>query len=147
MTTITASRHLKAPARRVYDLLADYNVGHPSILPPQYFTRLDVEKGGVGEGTVFRATMRLIGSEHTFRATVTEPEPGRVLVETDLATGLVTTFTVESIGPAESHLTFATKLPRRPGLQGVVERWVSRMLLPRVYREEQRLIANAVEKA
>lgn len=146
MVTITASRHIRAPARRVYDLLADYNVGHPSILPPKYFTRLDVEKGGLGAGTVFRATMRVLGSEHTFRAAVTEPEPGRVLVETDLATGLVTTFTVDPRGSDESHLTFETKLPQRRGVQGFVERLVSRALLPRVYRDEQQLIAEAVEK-
>ena len=146
MTTIIASRHIKAPARRVYDLLADYNVGHPSILPKPYFTKLEVEKGGVGAGTVFRATMRVLGSEHTFRAAVTEPEPGRVLVETDLATGLVTTFTVDPRGPGESYLTFETKLPNRPGIQGFLERIVSRALLPRVYREEQQLIAEAVEK-
>ena len=146
MTTIIASRHIKAPARRVYDLLADYNVGHPSILPKPFFTKLQVEKGGVGEGTVFRATMRVLGSEQTFRAAVTEPEPGRVLVETDLATGLVTTFTVDSRGTDESYLTFETRLPQRPGIQGFVERLVSRVLLPRVYRDEQQLIAEAVEK-
>jgi hypothetical protein len=129
----------------VYDLLADYRVGHPSILPRKYFTRLEVEQGGAGAGTVIRVTMRVLGSSHTFRAAVTEPEPGRVLVETDLATGLVTTFTVEPKGPAECELTFTTTLPQRPGVQGVVERFVSRRLLPKVYREELALVAKAVE--
>ena len=30
---ITASRRVAAPASRVYDIIADYRDGHPSILP------------------------------------------------------------------------------------------------------------------
>ena len=87
MPTITAQHEerIDAPAAKVYGILADYRVGHPSILPEQYFGPLVVEAGGEGEGTVIRFTMKAMGKEHTVRARITEPEPGRVLHETAIA--------------------------------------------------------------
>ena len=90
--------------------------------------------------------MRVLGSEQTFRAKVTEPEPGRVIAETDLATGLVTTFTVVPEGDRASHVTITTRVPDRPGLRGVVERWLSKSLLPRIYRDELQLLAQHAER-
>ena len=84
------------PARRerVYSLIANYNDGHPRILPKQ-FSDLVVEQGGIGAGTVIRFQMSILGKKQHFRAAITEPEPGHVLVETDLEpNGAVTTFTV-----------------------------------------------------
>jgi len=52
--TIGAAARVNAPAQRVYDMIADYRNGHPRIIPPKYFTSLDVEEGGVGDGTVIR---------------------------------------------------------------------------------------------
>src|SRR5215204_3004132 len=60
--TVGAAARVNAPARRVYDMIADYRNGHPRIVPPKYFTSLDVEEGGVGDGTVIRFTMRVLGS-------------------------------------------------------------------------------------
>lgn len=37
---IQVSQVIAAPPAAVYGLLADYTVGHPSILPKPYFTRL-----------------------------------------------------------------------------------------------------------
>jgi len=45
-----------------------------------------VEEGGIGAGTVIRFQMRILGRLRTFHAAITEPEPGGVLVETDLDT-------------------------------------------------------------
>jgi hypothetical protein len=144
--TLSQSARINAGARRVYDIIADYRDGHQHIVPPKYFTKLDVEMGGTGEGTVIRVTMRVLGSEQTFRAKVTEPEPGRVIAETDLATGLVTTFTVVPEGDRASHVTITTRVPDRPGFRGVVERWLSKSLLPRIYRDELQLLARHAEK-
>ena len=144
--TLSQSARINADAQHVYDIIADYRDGHQHIVPPKYFTKLDVEAGGTGEGTVIRVTMRVLGSEQTFRAKVTEPEPGRVIAETDLVTGLVTTFTVVPGGTGASHVTITTRVPDRPGVRGVVERWLSKSLLPRIYRDELALLARYAEQ-
>ena len=143
--TIGAAARVNAPARRVYDMIADYRNGHPRIIPPKYFTSLDVEEGGVGDGTVIRFTMRVLGSERTARARVTEPQPGRVLVETELTTGYVTTFTVAPVGAGAADVKIETKVPQGPGIRGTVERWVAKAMLPRIYRDELALLASQVE--
>jgi len=133
------------PARRecVYSLIANYNDGHPRILPKQ-FTSLVVEQGGVGAGTVIRFQMSLLGRKQTFRAAITEPEPGRVLVETDLdANGAVTTFTVNPGGaPADSHVTISTELPVRGGFLGKFERTAATFLLRPIYVRELENLAR-----
>src|SRR5829696_1731528 len=143
--TIGVAARVNAPARRVYDMIADYRNGHPRIIPPKYFKSLDVEEGGFGAGTVIRFTMRVLGSERTARARITEPDPGRVLVETELSTGLVTTFTVAPAGDSASDVTIETRDPAVPGVRGAVERWVAKAMLPRIYRDELALLASQVE--
>src|SRR5262249_14871310 len=91
---VSAEAVVDAPAGRAYAVIADYRDGHPHILPRPPFVSLDVEQGGTGAGTVIRFQMRVFGRVRTFRAAITEPEPGRVLAETDLDTGTLTTFTV-----------------------------------------------------
>src|ERR1051325_550535 len=78
--TVSASMRIAAPPARLYGLLADYHTGHPSILPKQ-FSNLRVEVGGVGAGTVIRFDMTVFGRKQVFRGMVSEPEPGRILVE------------------------------------------------------------------
>ena len=145
--TVKASARVGAPADVVYGIIADYRNGHPHILPKQYFEWLEVERGGRGEGTVIRFQMRVLGQTRVLRAVVTEPEPGRVLVETDTGGGgPVTTFTVE---PEESgsHVTFSTELTSAGGPLGVLERFVLRRILRRVYaRELEQLGRVAVER-
>src|ERR1700728_1331783 len=80
---VSASAVVPARRERVYSLIANYNDGHPRILPKQ-FSNLTVEQGGVGAGTVIRFQMSVLGKKETLRAAITEPEPGRVLVETYL---------------------------------------------------------------
>lgn len=134
--TVTASALAEAPAETVYAILADYRDGHPHILPRKYFTSLKVERGGFGEGTVIRFGMRAFGKTREARAAVTEPEPGRVLVETALdADGPVTTFVVEPEG-RRSRVTFKTELTSRAGLLGAVERFAAKRFLKRVYALE-----------
>jgi hypothetical protein len=140
---ISASAIIPARRERVYSLLADYNDGHPRILPKQ-FTSLVVEEGGVGAGTVIRVQMSLLGRTQTYHAAITEPEPGRVLVETNLeANSWVTTFTVDSgSAPADSNVTISTELPVRPGIAGKVERWLSNLLLRPIYVKELENLAR-----
>ena len=127
---ITASAIIPARRERVYSILANYKEGHPRILPRQ-FRELIVEQGGTGAGTVIRFQMSVFGKKQTFRAAITEPEPGRVLVETDLdANGAVTTFIVDpGTAPADSRVTISTEVAVRSGVAGFLEKRLSTLLL------------------
>jgi len=70
------------------------------------------------------------------RMLVSEPEPGRVLVETNLDSGLVTKFIVESRGENQSEVTFDTTMRRSRGIQGWIEWLIVPGYLRRVYRVE-----------
>jgi hypothetical protein len=124
-------------------LLANYRDGHPRILPRQ-FSDLVVEQGGIGAGTVIRFQMRVFGKKQTFRASVTEPEAGRVLVESYLdSNGAVTTFTVDpGTAPADSRVTISTELPVRSGFPGWIERKFSTLLLRQIYFKELENLAR-----
>lgn len=139
---IEASAIIPASPKRVYDLLADYKNEHPAILPQPYFTGLDVIQGGRGAGTVFDAYMNIMGAKSTLHMAVTEPEPGRVLMETDTERGTITTFTVDPAGDSSAaKLTIATEyFPA-----GIMERIIIRPLLNRVYKAELEKIANYVK--
>jgi hypothetical protein len=115
-----ASATINAPAALVYSIIADYRDGHPHILPKPYFLGLEVERGGFGAGTVIRFRVRVMGKTQAFRAAVTEPEPGRVLVESDLDGGPQTTFTVEPLEEGRRARHFHDRrrgalAPARPG--------------------------------
>jgi hypothetical protein len=140
---VSASATIPARRERVYSLIANYNDGHPRILPRQ-FTSLVVEQGGVGAGTIIRFQMSVFGKKQTFRATITEPDPGRVLVETDLdANGAVTTFTVNPGGaPADSQVTISTELRVRSGFLGKIEKTLTTLLLRPLYVKELENLAR-----
>jgi len=140
---ITASAIIPARRDRVYSLLANYNDGHPRILPKQ-FTRLTVEEGGIGAGTIIHVQMSFLGKKQSYRAAITEPEPGRVLIETNLeANSWVTTFTVNPAhAPADSNVTISTELPVRAGLPGKIERLFSTLLLRPIFVKELENLAR-----
>jgi hypothetical protein len=145
---VAASGVINAPAQRVYAILADYHAGHPSILPKQYFPSIEVTRGGVGAGTALRFQMRAGNTLRAFVAAVTEPEPGRVLVEsnhleTDPNNTSVTTFTVDPNGERQTHLTIATEMVVSNWLEGVV----STLFLRRVYAQEMKQIAALAQSA
>ena len=127
-----------AAAAKVYSILADYRNHHPHILPRNYFTGLKVLEGGRGAGTRFQATMRVLGKETDFRMLVTEPQPGRMLAETDMDNDLITTFTVRPKGENRTEVEIATRWTRKRGLAGQMERLFVPSLLRRIYRQELR---------
>ena len=147
--TITASRIVGASAAEAYRLIADYRGGHQRILPPKYFGNLRATKGGYGDGTEIAFEMYPFGmkrSTQQARARVTEPEPGRVLVETDLDRGFVTTFTVDPVGPTSSRVEFVTTVPRKPGFLGAIEKAVITAFLRRVYDAELKQFDEVVRE-
>jgi hypothetical protein len=133
---VSKSAEIGAPADRLYGIIADYRNGHPRILPPA-FTELTVEAGGVGAGTRIRVGMRMLGRVMTFPAEVSEPYPGRVLVERNLgARPSVTTFTVDRLDATRSRVTISTELPGRGGIAGRLERFFTRRFLEPIYAAE-----------
>lgn len=140
---ISASAIIPARRERVYSLLANYRDGHPRILPKQ-FSNLTVEQGGIGAGTIIRYQMSMLGRTQTFRAAITEPEPGRVLVETVLdGNGAVTTFTINpGTAPADSKVTISTELPVHGGLVGSLEKALSTLVLRSIYKKELENLAR-----
>ena len=89
-----ATKIIHAPAATIYEIIADYRTGHPRILPKPYFLSLAVEEGGFGVGTIVNFQMRILGRTQSFHSLITEPEPGRALLEEDLNSGVATRFDV-----------------------------------------------------
>ncbi len=104
--TVQATQRIAAPAA-VCHIIADYRQEHPKMLPPDRFSSRQFSSS---VGTVISFEMPALGRTRHFKATITEPAPGRVLAETDPATGTVTTFTVEPEGSAASTVTIATTM-------------------------------------
>jgi hypothetical protein len=132
---VEAERAIDAPAGTVYTVLADYREHHPKILP-EAFEDLTVHEGGVGAGTVFSYTLNAGGRRRAARARCDEPEPGRVLRETDTETSLVTTFTVSPQGDARSRVVIDTRWESAGGIGGFFERTFAPRVLRRLYAEE-----------
>ena len=134
---------IEAPAQEVYDIIADYENGHPHILPKEHFSDLTVEEGGKGAGTIVRFRNKAGGVDRAYRMQVVEPEPGRVLVEKDTeGTDLATTFTVTPLDGGKSKVRISTEWTASGGVQGLVERLFAPRMLRPVYEKELRQLAD-----
>jgi hypothetical protein len=141
--TVSATKVIDSPADLIYKIIADYRNEHSRILPKQYFQSLEVEEGGVGEGTIIRFQMRIPGKTQSFRALITEPEPGCILLETDLNSNTSTTFTIMSLGNEnKAKVTIMSMLKNR----GFIEGFLAQLFLKNIYRQELELLAIAAEK-
>jgi uncharacterized protein YndB with AHSA1/START domain len=129
----TAERTIDAPAERVYGYLADMHQ-HPHFLPPE-FSDFQVEEGGVGAGTVTRFAVTAGGRTRNYRMRVTEPEPGRTLVESDASSSLVTTFNVEPEG-GKSLVRISTSWDGASGIGGFFERTFAPKAMRKIYLDE-----------
>lgn len=141
---VESSAVIQAKPEDAYAILRDYHDKHPMILPDN-FLELQVEEGGQGAGTVFRMRSRMLGVERAFHMRVSEPEPGRVLVERDMLSDLVTTFTVTPVnGGQAARVSFATEMAASPGIQGLIERLLVPSAMRRIYEKELRKMASVV---
>ncbi len=143
---VEISAHIPATPEQVYAILKDYITHHPRILPGEYFYDFKLEEGGLGAGTVFRVKVRAMGREIPFHMRVSEPEPGRRLVETELDTGMATSFILTPESSGESRLTIASEWQPAEGLSGLLERLGNPILMRKIYKEELQNIANYAHK-
>ncbi len=143
---VTAERRIGAPADLVYRLIADMREHHPRFLPPA-ISDFEVEYGGSGAGTITRFAITAAGRTRRCRMEIGEPEPGRVLTESDLGSSLVTRWTVEPEGDA-SRVRISTTWEGAGGIGGIFERLFAPRVLRGVYEDElERLDAYAREQA
>ena len=144
---VEATKVINARPADIYSVLSDYKVGHPAILPKPYFLSLEVEKGGVGEGTITRLHMKVMGKDYHYRQMVTEPEPGRVLVETDMETGQASWFTFDPVaGGSQTRLTISAKFPGQGGIVGVMEKFVHQLFTRKLFNTELDNIAAYMQQ-
>lgn len=125
---VSAERAIGAPAATVYGYIANMREHHPRYLPPA-FSGFEVESGGVGAGTIIRFVLTAGGRTRQYRVRIDEPEPGRVLTESDTGSSMVTTTTVT---PRDSDCTvrIASQWDGAGGVGGFFER----LFAPRVLR-------------
>lgn len=126
----------------IYAVIRDYNVGHRAILPKPYFTGMDIEKGGVGAGTIVLVHMEVFGNKRTFRHVVSEPEPNRLLVEQDENLGVTSQFLVEPINVEQSRVTIIADARPQPGFVGIMERLMNPPIMRRIFKEELQNLAD-----
>jgi hypothetical protein len=131
---VSAERSVCAPAATVYGYIADMREHHPKFLPPA-FTDFQVESGGVGAGTVTTFAVTAGGRTRKYRMQVAEPEPGRVLTETDSGSSLVTTFTVTPQGD-DCTVRISTSWEGAGGIGGFFERTFAPRVLRGMYADE-----------
>ncbi|MFK0288762.1 SRPBCC family protein [Streptomyces sp. NPDC090499] len=141
----SAERTIDAPADEVYQYLADMHL-HARLLPRPFYD-FQVEEGGVGAGSVVRFKIDFAGGVRELRMLVTEPEPGRTLVQTDTNdSGLVTTFTVTPQGE-QTLVNITSGFDGESGVAGFVERIIAPRRLHLIHAKElARLDAYAREQ-
>jgi hypothetical protein len=130
----SAERVVEAPADAVYHYIADMRDHHPRFLPPA-FSDFQVESGGVGAGTVTRFKVNVGGRTREYRMRVDEPEPGRVLTESDTGSSLVTTTTV-SPRDGTSLVHISTTWDGAGGIGGFFERMFAPRAMRAIYADE-----------
>jgi Polyketide cyclase / dehydrase and lipid transport len=131
---VVAERAVGAPADLVYRCIADFEHHHPRFLPSA-FSQFRVEEGGVGADTVHSFRMTAGGRARTFRMRVEEPDPGRVLTESDERSSTVTTWVVTPQGPG-CRVRVETRWQGAGGVGGFFERLFAPGVLRRLYAEE-----------
>ena len=131
---VSAERTVDAPADAVYRYIADTREHHPRFLPPA-FSDFQVESGGLGAGTVARYKLTVGGQTRELHVTVAEPEPGRVLTESDAGSDAVTTFTVVPEGGA-ARVRIHSAWDGAGGINGVLERMFAPRMLRAVLTDE-----------
>jgi hypothetical protein len=143
---VAAERRVNAPPDVVYRCFADMREHHPNFLPPA-FSGFHVESGGVGAGTITRFTFTAGGRSRDLRVMVDEPEPGRVLTESDTNSSMVTTTTVSPEDSA-SHVRIESTWEGAGGVGGFFEKLFAPRVLRGVYADElERLDVYAQQQA
>lgn len=146
MNAIHAEESLIIDARPedIYAVLRDYHVGHPAIVPKPYFEKVVIVGGsGTGAGTVIDVFMNVMGQKIVYRETVSEPEPGRVLIEADENMGVTSTFTVDPVdGGQRARVTIRSDWRRSAGVKGFMEALINPKMGRTIFKKELAQLAE-----
>jgi hypothetical protein len=146
---VKAAAVLAARSEDAYATIADYREGHPNIMPKENWYNFQLEQGGYGEGTVYHITSCVLGVEKSYHHRVSEPEPGRILVEHEIGSIPEETnrFTVRPLEQGEKcHVEIAVTMNPSPGLKGLVERVVVPLVIPALLCKELKLLEAVAKK-
>lgn len=135
-----------APAELTYRLIADDE--HHQRFLPDGFSDFEVLEGGVGAGTLHRFKVTAGGRGREYVMRVSEPQPGRVITETDQNSSLSTSFTVTPAGAGSCTVRIDTSWQGAGGIGGFFERLFAPRVMRRMYADElARLDAYARDQA
>jgi len=147
MLNIIVSAVIDASPEAVYAVFSDYEVAHNAILPKPYFEEMVVLEGGQGAGTVVDVHMNVFGNKKTYHFTITEPEPGRLLVETDNNTGEGTHFIFEPLANGrQTKVTFESKINTSSGFAGKIERLITPPITRHMFKKELENLATYLKE-
>jgi hypothetical protein len=138
VNTASAQGSVAAPPDVVYRFLSDMRNHHPHFLPPA-FSDFQVVAGGISDGTVVTLQFAAGGRRRDFRQTLTEPEPGRRMVETDANSSSVTTFLVDpNDADKSSKVTISTQWSGARRIAGFFERIFAPRVMRGIYMDQIR---------
>lgn len=146
MTTITieVSDVIPATIKVVYHVIADYKIGHQAILPKPAFQEMKVIEGGYGAGTRLKTHIRIWGQSYYYEQIVEEPVPGQVLIERDVNTGQVSTFTLTPLSETSTQVTITSDIPLSRGFRGLLERFSQPTIVANLFKVELKNLADYV---
>ncbi|NIX76540.1 SRPBCC family protein [Microvirga terricola] len=139
-----AQRRIPVASEVVYLCIADYKNHHGQFLPKE-FIDYRVEEGGFGTGTVISFKGRFAGNVRHFRNKCEETVPGRVLVERDQLSSLVTTTTITPEGEG-CTVQFRTVWDAQGGITGLMERLFAPAMLRRIFSRELELLEDYAKR-
>ena len=142
---IEVSQVIQARAADVYNVIADYEVGHQAILPRPPFDEMIIKKGSFGAGTEIVLHMSGMGLKYTYHQRVSEPEPGRIILETEINTGQWTQFTVDPIDANTSRVTIKSYMPMKNTVRGFIESLTFPLSVPPVFKKELNLLNDYMQ--
>lgn len=131
--TVVQEGRVGAPADLTYRLIAD-DAHHRQFLPDG-FSDFEVLEGGIGAGTLHRFTVTAGGRAREYVMRVDEPQPGRVITETDQGSSLVTSFTVTPDGDS-CLVRIETRWNGTGGIGGFFERTFAPRVMRKMYADE-----------
>lgn len=123
-----------ASAERTYRLIAD-DQHHRHFLPDAFSDFETLEKG-TGAGTLHRFTVSTAGRTREYTMRIAEPDPGRVITETDQDSSMVTSFTVTPSSEDNCRVLISTSWDGAGGIGGLFERLVAPRVMRRMYVDE-----------
>jgi uncharacterized protein YndB with AHSA1/START domain len=141
---VEVERIVDAPPEEVYSFLADYRDKRPIILT-RNFLDYRVEQGGRGAGTMIGYRLQAGRRERAYHMRVEELPGGHSLIERDMDSSLVTTWTViPAASGRQSRVVVTTEWEGSGGVGGFFERTFAPMALRSIYTRMLERLAQAL---